>query len=273
MFHLPKSFSGTNCALYPLQGEMTLQWIPPLSQGLTLYLTHPLGVLHFSAMELVLLSHSPDELQHTTCGIVKMTEFWGEAITVRVMVPLQAHVTSYIVTLHTHPPNRERELHTPPQQTPPSRETLHYLQVELGDLADHELHQLVDDLMQEIAQCEIHVLPAIPLKMNGYTHWAVKSPRRTTRRSPFLEEEGGVHRGNPLHLQSQIDQLEIAFPLDHPCECHAPTPSGSDMGQLITALTLGLSLGTPKINIFSGNFTPGKTEVLFMQWNHEVQCI
>ena len=45
------------------------------------------------------------------------------------------------------------------------------------------------------------------------------------------------------------------------------------MGQLITALTSGLHIGTPKINTFSGNVTLGKTEVLYEQWNHEVQCI
>ena len=45
------------------------------------------------------------------------------------------------------------------------------------------------------------------------------------------------------------------------------------MGQLITALTLGLHLGTPKISTFIGNITPGKTEVLFEQWNHEVHYI
>ena len=45
------------------------------------------------------------------------------------------------------------------------------------------------------------------------------------------------------------------------------------MGQLITTLTLGLCFGTPKINTFSGDITPGKTEVSFEQWNHEVQCI
>ena len=44
-------------------------------------------------------------------------------------------------------------------------------------------------------------------------------------------------------------------------------------GQLITALTLGLHLGTPKINTFSGDITPGKTEVSFEQWNQEVHCI
>ena len=45
------------------------------------------------------------------------------------------------------------------------------------------------------------------------------------------------------------------------------------MGQLITTLTLGLHLGTPRNNTFSGNVTPDKTEVLFEQWNHKVQCI
>ena len=45
------------------------------------------------------------------------------------------------------------------------------------------------------------------------------------------------------------------------------------MGQLITALTLGLQIGTPKISTFSGNVAPGKTEVSYEQWSHEVQCI
>ena len=45
------------------------------------------------------------------------------------------------------------------------------------------------------------------------------------------------------------------------------------MGQLITALTLGLQISTPKISTFSGDVAPGKTEVSYKQWNHEVQCI
>ena len=45
------------------------------------------------------------------------------------------------------------------------------------------------------------------------------------------------------------------------------------MGQLITALTLGLHIGTPKISTFSGNVAPGKTEVSYEQWSHVVQCI
>ena len=45
------------------------------------------------------------------------------------------------------------------------------------------------------------------------------------------------------------------------------------MGQLITTLTLGLQIGTPKINTFSGNVAPGKTKVSYEQWSHKVQCI
>ena len=65
---------------------------------------------------------------------------------------------------------------------------------------------------------QINCIPQQPLQMNGYAHWAVESPRRMTRRSPFQEGEGGVHWGNPLLLQS--NQLEKGFPLDHPSDNH-----------------------------------------------------
>ena len=45
------------------------------------------------------------------------------------------------------------------------------------------------------------------------------------------------------------------------------------MGQLITALTLGLQIGTPKISTFSGDVVPSKTKVSYEQWSHKVQCI
>ena len=82
--------------------------------------THPLGVLCYSAMESVVLFHSTDELQHTTHGIVKVMELWGEAITVKAMAPSEAHIKAYIATSHVNPSNGEGEPHTPPQQTPPS---------------------------------------------------------------------------------------------------------------------------------------------------------
>ena len=124
--------------------------------------THPLGVLCYSATESVILFGTTDKLKHATHGIIEIMEFQGEAIMVRAMAPSEGHVTAYIATLHKSPSNREKELQRPPQQTPPSGGTLNYLQAELGDLDDHKLHQLVEDLTQEIAPCEIHMPPRNP---------------------------------------------------------------------------------------------------------------
>ena len=145
MFHPPKSFLRINCALYPLQGEMALRWMPPLFQRRTSlkFVSQRVTPIHwvccYSATELVVLFHSRDELQCATHRIVKAMELWGEAITVKAMAPSEAHTKAYLVTFLLNPSNGEEELHTPPQQTPPSRGMLHHLQVEIGDLADHEL--------------------------------------------------------------------------------------------------------------------------------------
>ena len=154
---------------------------------------HPLDVLCYSATELVVLFHSTDELQHATHGIMKAMELLGETITVKAMAPSEAHTKVYLTTLHLNPSNGERELHTPPKQTPPSRGMPCHLQAELGDLADHELHQLVEDLRQEIALCKVNLPPSSPLQIHGYVHWGVGTLWRMSRRSPFQEGEGGVH--------------------------------------------------------------------------------
>ena len=142
----------------------------------------------------------------------------NDAIMVMTLAPLETHIASLTTVWHSKPTIGDGELHTPPQQTPPSGGTPHHLQVELGYLDDHKLWQLIEDLTQEIAQCELTVPPSNPLQMNGYAHQAVESPRRMTRRSPFQEGEGGVHWGNPLLFQS--NQLEEGFPLDHPSDHH-----------------------------------------------------
>ena len=79
-------------------------------------------------------------------------------------------------------------------------------------------------------------------------------PERQT--TPVLESPAGgrVPSGPPQQL---------------PC----PALVGPDMGQLITALTSGLRISTPKISTFSGDVACGKNEVSYKQWSHEVQCI
>ena len=46
-----------------------------------------------------------------------------------------------------------------------------------------------------------------------------------------------------------------------------------DVSHLLNMLAAGLSMGTPRINTFTGYATPGKTKVSFELWYHEVQCI
>ena len=116
-----------------------------------------------------------------------------KAITVKAMALLETHITAYMTVWHSKPSTGDGKPHTPPQQTPPSGRTLYQLQADLGDLADHELQQLEEELYQEITQCEKNAPPAVPLQANGHTHQAVGSLRRMTRRSPFQEGEGGVH--------------------------------------------------------------------------------
>ena len=77
--------------------------------------THPLGVLHYSATESVILFYTADELKHASLGIVKITELQDEAIMVKAMAPLEAHITAYMTVWHSKPSKRDGELHTPPQ--------------------------------------------------------------------------------------------------------------------------------------------------------------
>ena len=47
----------------------------------------------------------------------------------------------------------------------------------------------------------------------------------------------------------------------------------AEVGCLINTLASGLCLGAPQINTFSGEAMPGKADVSFKQWYHEVQCV
>ena len=88
-------------------------------------------------------------------------------------------------------------------------------------------------------------------------HWvccSIQGPERQT--TPVLNSPaGGRVPSGPLQQS--------------PC----PALTGPDMGQLITSLTLGLWIGTPKISTISGKVAPGKTKVSYKQWSDEVQCI
>ena len=233
--------------------------------------THPLGVLQYSMVESVILFTTLKDVNRAHCTLLDVMELCNEAITVWTMVPVEAHIAAFTAMWHSNPTTGDGEPHTPPYQTPPSEETLCHLHAQLGDLNDSELRQLIKDLMQEIAQCKLLVPPSTPLLMTGHVCQAVESLRKMTRRSPFQEGEGGVQRGKPP--QFHIHQLGGRVPSGPPQQAPCPAPAGPDMGQLITALTSGLQIGTLKISTFSGNVARSKTEVSHEQWSHKVQCI
>ena len=121
----------------------------------------------------------------------------------------------------SNPTTGEVELHTPPYRTPPNEETPCRIHAQLGDLNDSELRQLLRDLLQEIVQqCKSIVPPSYPPPRD----WACP-----------------LGSGAP-----EEDDQEVTFPGGgrvptgpQPQAPH-PAPAGTDMGQLITALTMGL---------------------------------
>ena len=179
---------------------------------------HPLGVLWYSMVELVILFGNLEDVNHVHRTLPDVMELCNEAITVQTMALTEAHVAAFTAMWCSNPTAGDGEPHTPPYQTPESEETLHRLHAQLGDLNDSELQQLIKDLSQEIVQCKLTVPPSNPLLMTGHFRWAVESLRKMNGRSPFQEGEGGVQRGKPP--QSLIHQLGAEFPLDHHGNCH-----------------------------------------------------
>ena len=59
---------------------------------------------------------------------------------------------------------------------------------------------------------------------------------------------------------------------DHAAAHKSPQANGC-VSWLLSKVMAGLGMGSPRINTFSGDATPGKTEVSFEQWYHKVQCV
>ena len=194
-------------------------------------------------------------------GIVELMELQDEAITVKAMAPLEAHITAYMTVWHSKPSTEDGE----PAHTSPTNS------LKQGNTMPSASRPWWPGWPQAVAACggitsrnytmQNECTPSSPPPSKWACPLGSREPEEDDQEVTFPGGEGGVHWGNPLQLQN--NQLEEGFPLDHPSQAPCPAPAGSDMGQLITALTSGLHIGTPKINTFSGNITPGKTEVSY----------
>ena len=189
---------------------------------MTLGHTHPLGVLWYFLMELVALFHMTEDMQQASCSAVKATELPDEPLAIQTIAPSEHHVRAYIAVMggdpskpRSLPSEGEGDSHLPTSNPHTGGGTLHHLQAELGDLADQELHQLLEDLHQEIPLHEVHAPPANVNQLLGENHQGVVILMGMTRRSPFQEGEGGFPQDNHLQLLFQHDQMEDGFLRDH----------------------------------------------------------
>ena len=150
---------------------------------------------------------------------------------------------------------------------------MQHLQADLGDLADQELWQLMEDLHLEIALCELHAPPSNP-QPTPWDEFSGSSNFDGDDQEVTFPRGGGwvpPRQPSPTPLPGQPDGEWV--PPGPPPQPLRPAPANLDVGHLINTLVSGLHLGAPRINTFSGEAMPGKTEVSFEQWYHEVQCV
>ena len=189
---------------------------------ITLGQTHPLGVLWYLATKLVVLFCMAEEMQQASHGATKAMELQDEPIAIKTVAPMEQHIRVYITVvggdhskLQSPPSEGKGDPHSPTGNLHPGRGTQCQLQAELGNFTDQELHQLVEDLHQEIALCKLHAPPSNPQP----TPWREPSGSGNlmgmTRRSPFQKGEGGFPQDNHLQLLFQHDQMEDGFLRDH----------------------------------------------------------
>ena len=81
-----------------------------------------------------------------------------------------------------------------PPNPHPGGQTPHCIQAHLGDLADNELCQLLEDLHQEVSLCELNAPPRSPPPMLWGTQQGAGILMWMTRWSPFQERKGGFPR-------------------------------------------------------------------------------
>ena len=199
---------------------------------------HLLGVLRYSTAELVILVGRLKDVNCAHCTLPDMMELHDEAITVRTMAPTEAHIAAFTKMWHSNLTTGDVEPHTPPYQIPRSEETPCCLDAQLGDLNDSELQQLVRDLSQEICTMQINCAP----QQLPPHDWACPLGSREPKEDDWeVTFPGGGRWGlerqtTPVPHSPAGGRVPSGPPLQPPC----PALAGPDMGQLITALTLGL---------------------------------
>ena len=170
------------------------------------------------------------------------------------------------------PSEGKEDVHSPTSYPQPSRETQQHLTTDLGDLVDDKLHQLMEDLCQEVILCELNVPPKSPPPVPWRDPASNGGLDEDDQEVTFQEREG-VPPCQPFWPPAPPQSDGGWASQGPPPQPLTPAQPSAGVGHLINTLMSGLHLGTLRIYTFSMEVTPGKTEVSFEQWYHEGQCI
>ena len=185
----------------------------------------------------------------------------------KAMAPSEAHINVLLAMLHSNPSNGEGEPHTPSQQTPPSGGLPPCcLQAELGDLVNHKLHQLMDDLTQEIVQHEVHMPPSSPPPNT----WVCPSGSRDPKEDDWEVTFPGGETWGPLRQPTPSTEPKQSaggrVPSGPPLQVPHPAPSGSDMGATDYCPDIRFVLSVVMLPLVKQRYHSNNG-------NHKVQCI
>ena len=142
----------------------------------------------------------------------------------------------------------------------PGGGTPNHLQADLGDLANHKLQQLMEDLHWEVALYELNALPRSPPPMPWGNPVGNGNPNADDQEVTFPKRGGWVPPGQPFQLPAPVKPDGGWAPQGPHPQPSNPAQPNTDVWHLINTLTSGLCLGTMRINTFRGKATPGKTE-------------
>ena len=242
---------------------------------------HPEGVLQYSTIESVMLFYTMDELQITAWGVVKVMTLCDEAIRVRTSPPSSNHMRVYmaVVTgkpsgIQPPPSNGEEEPHTSPSNPHLGGRSPQHLKANLGNLRGNELQQLMEELCREITLWELNATPpSNPPQTLWGNPMGSGDPDANDWEVTFPRGGGWVPPEPPFWPPAPTQPDGGWEPSGQPPCPPAPVQPDEDVGHLINTLAMGLWLSTPWIKTFSSDAMPGKMEVSFEHWYHEVQCV
>ena len=161
-------------------------------------------------------------MQCASCGAIEATELQDKPIAIWTMAPLEHHIRAYIAIVggdpskpQSPPSEGEGESHSPTHNPHLGERTLHCLQVEIGNLTHQELHQLMEDLCQEITLHNLHTPTSNPQPTPWGEPSGSRNPNGDDQKVTFPRRGGWVPQDNHPHLQPQCDQMEGEFLRDH----------------------------------------------------------